>query len=168
MQPFIASWMTYIWSTAAKLTCPCNMLRTLNSFARSDTGVQIDSEPHPSRTCKASILCLSHWAVRVHTGCCPFPFYTPTKPLIQLHIKYKTVLFPKLKMISLLKILIIKCKYMQYIQFLECPWNHEYFGSLAKLTWRDSLTLQETRCNHDSMNIPKIEFISWIKKVSFF
>ena len=30
--------------------------------------------------------------------------------------------------------------------------NHEYFGSLAKLT------LQETRSIHDSMNFPKIEF----------
>ena len=29
-------------------------------------------------------------AVCVHTGCSAFPFYTPTKPLIQLHIKYKT------------------------------------------------------------------------------
>ena len=37
--------------TAAKLTCPCNTLRTPNSFARSDTGVVIDSESHPSRTC---------------------------------------------------------------------------------------------------------------------
>ena len=25
--------------------------------------------------------------------------------------------------------------YNQYIQFLEGSWNHEYFGSLAKLTW---------------------------------
>ena len=34
---------------------------------------------------------------------------------------------------------------------MECKWNHEYFGSLAKLT------LQETRSIHDSMNIPKIK-----------
>ena len=44
----------------AKLTCPCNMLRTSNSVARSDTGVEIDSEPHRSRTCKQAS-CLLHW-----------------------------------------------------------------------------------------------------------
>ena len=71
---------------------PYNMLRTWNSFARSDTGVVIDSEPQLSRTCKTSILFVS-LAVRVHTGCSAFPFYTQTKPLIQLHIKYKTVFF---------------------------------------------------------------------------
>ena len=35
-------------------------------------------------------------AVHVHAGCSTFPFYTLTNPLIQLHIKYKSVLFPKL------------------------------------------------------------------------
>ena len=60
---------------------------------RSDTGVVIDSEPHMSRTCKTNLLFASS-ADRVHTGCSAFPFYTPTKPFIQLHIKYKTVLFP--------------------------------------------------------------------------
>ena len=66
-----------------------------DSFARSDTGVVIDSEPHQSRTCKTSLL-FAPLAVRVHTGCSTFLFYTPTKPLIWLYIKYKTVLFPKL------------------------------------------------------------------------
>ena len=36
------------------------------------------------------------------------PFYTPTQPLIRLYFKYKTILFPKLK---LFQISIIKCKY---------------------------------------------------------
>ena len=58
----------------------------------------------------------------------------------------------------------IKSKYKQKIQFLECSWNHEYFGSLAKLKWSPkkgfTLTLQETQSIHDSKNIPKIEFIS--------
>ena len=36
LQPFIASWKTLIWLTAAKLTCPCNTFHTSNSFARSD------------------------------------------------------------------------------------------------------------------------------------
>ena len=35
------------------------------------------------------ILVFDSLAVRVHTGCSTFSFYTPTKPLIQLHIKYK-------------------------------------------------------------------------------
>ena len=39
-----------------KLTCPCNTLRTSNSFARSDTGVVFDSKPHLIRTCKTSLL----------------------------------------------------------------------------------------------------------------
>ena len=42
---------------------------------------------------------------------------------------------------------------------MVCSWNPEYFRSLAKLTltvWA-SLTLQETRSIHDSVNIPKFE-----------
>ena len=69
------------------------------SFARSDTGDVIDSEPHLSGMCKRDVQNKSLFAplaVCVLTGCSAFPFYTPTKPLIQLHIKYKTVLFPKL------------------------------------------------------------------------
>ena len=88
MQPFIASWMPYICLTAAKLTCPCNTLRTSNSFARSETGLLIDSEPHLSCPCKTSLL-FAPLAVRVFTGCSAFTFYTPTKPLILLHIRYK-------------------------------------------------------------------------------
>ena len=79
--------------TAAKLTCPCNTLRRVNSFPRSVTGVVIDSEPHPSHTCKTSLL-FAPLAVRVHAGCSAFPFYTLTKLLIRLHIKYKIVLLP--------------------------------------------------------------------------
>ena len=30
-------------------------------------------------------------------GYSAFPFYTPTKPLIRLYFKYKTILIPKLK-----------------------------------------------------------------------
>ena len=47
----------------------------------------------------------------------------------------------------------------------ECSWNHEYFGSLAKLVKPEggfTLTLQETRSIHDSMNIQKIEFIAYV------
>ena len=40
------------------------------------------------------------------------------------------------------------------IRFLECSWNHEFFGSLAKQ--------QETRSIHDFMNIPKFELIAYI------
>ena len=113
------------------LTCPCNTLRTLNSLARSDTGVVIDSEPQLSRKCKTTLL-FAPLAVRVQAGCSAFQFYTPTKPLIQLYFKCKTVFIPKLKTIFIFQIFIIKCKYKQLIQFLECSWNHEYFGSLAK------------------------------------
>ena len=68
LEPFIVSWMTQIWLTVAKFTCPCNTLWTSSSFARSDTGVVIDSEPHPSRTWKISLL-FAPLAVRVHAGC---------------------------------------------------------------------------------------------------
>ena len=47
LQPFIVSWMSKNWLTVANLTS--------NSFARSDTGVVIDCEPHLSRTCKSSL-----------------------------------------------------------------------------------------------------------------
>ena len=79
---------------------PVHTLQTLNSFASSDSGVVIDSEPHLRRMCKTSLL-FAPFAVHIHTGCSAFPFYTPTKPLIQLHIKYKSVMFPKLKIISI-------------------------------------------------------------------
>ena len=36
LQPFIASWKTLIWLTSARLTCPCNTLRTSNSFGCCD------------------------------------------------------------------------------------------------------------------------------------
>ena len=52
-------------------------------IARSDTGVVIDSGPHPSRTCKTSH-CLSVFKLAV-----------PTNPLIRLYFKYKTVFIPK-------------------------------------------------------------------------
>ena len=35
---------------------PLDTLRTSNSFARSDTDVVIDREPHLSRTCKTCLL----------------------------------------------------------------------------------------------------------------
>ena len=41
------------------------MLRTSSSFARSDTSVVIDSEPHQRGMCKASLL-FAPFAVRVH------------------------------------------------------------------------------------------------------
>ena len=99
-QKFIASCKTQICLTAAKLTFQCNTPRTSNSFARSGTGVVIDSKPHMSRMCTKSFL-FPPLAVRIHSGCFLFSFYTPTKPLIRLHIKFKTVLFPKLQIISI-------------------------------------------------------------------
>ena len=48
--------------------------------------------------------------------------------------------------------------FKKWIHFLECSWNHEYFGSLAFLV----KTLQDTRSIHDSINIPKIKFIAYI------
>ena len=41
---------------------------------------------------------------RVQADCSAFPFYTPTKPLIRLYFKYKTVLIPKLKIFLYLDI----------------------------------------------------------------
>ena len=52
--------------------------------------VVIDSEPHLSRTCNTSRL-LAPLVVLVHSGYSAFSFNTPTKPLIRLHIKDKTV-----------------------------------------------------------------------------
>ena len=51
---------------------------------------------HMSHTCKTSHL-FAPLAVRVKVGCSAFPLYTPTKPLIRLYFKYKTVWIPKLK-----------------------------------------------------------------------
>ena len=50
---------------------PYNMLRASNSFARCETGVVIDSEPHLSRMCKTSLL-VAPLAVRVQAGCYAF------------------------------------------------------------------------------------------------
>ena len=75
---------------AAMLTCLCNSLRTLNSFARSDTGVATPESHVQNKPLFAPL------AVGIHTGCSTFPFCTPTKPLIQLDIMYKIVLSPKI------------------------------------------------------------------------
>ena len=48
------------------------------------TGVVIDSEPHLSRTCKTSLV-FAPLAARVQADCSAFPFYSLTKPLIQLY-----------------------------------------------------------------------------------
>ena len=97
---FIASRITRIGLTAAKLTCPCNTLQTSNSFARSDTGVVIYSEPHPSRTFKTSFL-FAPLAVSVQAGCSAFTFYKlhSDKTVNMFIFKCKTVLIPKLKII---------------------------------------------------------------------
>ena len=42
-----------------------------------------------------------HLASRVQAGCSASPFYTPTILLIRLYFKYKTVLIPELKIISI-------------------------------------------------------------------
>ena len=47
---------------------------------------------HLSCTCKTSLM-FAPLAVLVYTGCPAFPFYTPTKQLIQLHIKYQLFCF---------------------------------------------------------------------------
>ena len=83
--------MTLIRLTAAKLTRLCNTLQTSYSFARSGTGVVSDREPNQSRMCKTSLL-FAALPVHVHADSSPIPFYTPTKPVIRVHIKFKTVL----------------------------------------------------------------------------
>ena len=90
---------------------PCNALRTSNSLAKSDTSVVIDSEPHLSCTCKISLL-FAPLAVPFQAGCSAFPFYNPTKLLIRLYFKYKTVLIPKL-IFFLFYIFKIKCNFKQ-------------------------------------------------------
>ena len=57
--------------------------------------------------------------------------------------------------------------FKKLIKFLECSWNHKYmpWWDLLQSKWSlkgFTLTLQETRSIHDSMNIPKIEFIAYI------
>ena len=61
--------------------------------APDNTGVVIDSKPHQGRTCKTSLL-FAPLAVCVQAGYSAFPSYAPTKPLILLYFKYKTVLIP--------------------------------------------------------------------------
>ena len=73
----------------AKLTCPCNTLQTSNSFARSDTGVVIDSKPHLIAHAKQAS-CLLTLALPL------FRFTLEKKTLIRLHFKYKTFSFPKI------------------------------------------------------------------------
>ena len=53
---------------------PVQYAPNISSFARSDTGVVIDSQPHPSPL-------FAPLAVRIQAGCSAFPFYTSTKPL---------------------------------------------------------------------------------------
>ena len=74
--------------------CECEVSNT-SSFARSDTGFVINSEPHPSRKCKSSLL-FDPFAVRIRSSCSAFPFYITIKPLIRFHIRYRNDMFPKL------------------------------------------------------------------------
>ena len=96
---------------SCKASLPVQHASNIELISRSDTCVVIDSELHPSRMRKASLL-FAPLGVSVHTDYSAFPMYTPTKPLIGFHIKYKTVLFPILYMLFIFYILIIKCKYM--------------------------------------------------------
>ena len=84
-------------------------------------------------------------AVRVYTSCSVFPFYTPTKPLIQLHIKYKTVWFPKVLIISLINVNI-----SNKLNF----WSVDGFLNTLGI-WQSKVKPQETRSVHDSMTRPK-------------
>ena len=45
---------------------------------------------------------------------------------------------------------------------LQSKWSPKGVTLILQGTLRDSLTLQETRSIHDSMNIPNIEFIAHI------
>ena len=78
-------------------SCQAHLSMQYSSNTKLITGVVIDSQPHPSRMCKTSLL-FALLAVRVQAGCSAFPFYTPTKLLKRLYFKYKTVLIPKLKL----------------------------------------------------------------------
>ena len=84
--------MNLIESCQAHLLC--NALRTSKLLAGSDMDVVIKSEPR-LRTAKTIIL-FAPLAVIVYTGCSAFSILHSNKPLIRLHIKYKTVLYPKL------------------------------------------------------------------------
>ena len=57
----------------------------------------------------------------------------------------------------------IKCKYKQNIKFLKCSWTgllqSKWSPNMESWILRASLTLQETQSIHDSIIIPKIEFI---------
>ena len=52
----------------------------------------------------------------------------------------------------------------KWIRFLEGSWNHEYIRSLAKKVKPKGLhiTFAKDPSIHDSMNLPKIEFIAYI------
>ena len=85
----IASWQAHL---------PVQYASNIKLTHRSDTCVEIDSEPHPSRTCKTSLL-FAPLADRVQADCSAFPFHSRTKQLKRLYSKYKTVLIPKFKII---------------------------------------------------------------------
>ena len=82
---------------------PSLLARATRFEHRSDTGFVIVSEPHLSRTYKASLL-FALLAVRVHTGCSAFPFFTQTKPLIRLHILHNCFFFLNKKYLYVLDI----------------------------------------------------------------
>ena len=84
---------------SCKVHLPMQYASKIDSFALNDTGVVIDSKPYLIDTCKTSHV-FAPLAVSFHAGCSAFRFYTPTKSLIRLHFKYKTVLFPILCIIS--------------------------------------------------------------------
>ena len=87
-QPFIASWITQICLTAAKLTCPYCVQYTSNiEFSCQKWHWCCDWQwaTHKSHMRNKPLVCCNG--------------YNPTKPLIRLYFKYKTVSIPKLKKI---------------------------------------------------------------------
>ena len=89
--------------------------------------------------------------VRLHIGISPEPLLL-TDTVYRGRFKFRLQCMPLVPLDSYIGHVCLK----KLIQFLDCSWNHEYFGSLAKLT------LQATRSIHDSMNIPKVELIAYI------
>ena len=104
---------------------------------------------------QSKLLAFAPLVVRVHAGRFAFPFYTPTKRLLQLNIEYKTVLFS----IIINDFYILDIKIISNISNANISnkfnfWNVHGIMNTSGLL-QSSLTLQETQSIHDSLKIPK-------------
>ena len=128
----------------------CTIRFDIELISQKWPGVVIDIEPHPSRTCKTSLL-YAPLAVRGSSWLFRFSILHSNKTV-------NTILFLKRNSFnSYIKNIL----YIFDIYILNCSWNHGYIGSLAKLTWSLSWIILIFWASRKLCKRPEVFMIPW-------